>query len=97
MEDFENEYKPQKQQKEYTVTSSTIFALFGVLALCLLVLVKVLAHFGAGSLTLYGIMSIVIYALSGTGAVLSYLSDRQVKSFEFLLNIGVLALALLAF
>ena len=86
----------QNQGKVIQLNSQTIIVFIAVVAMFLFVLCRILGTFGVVSPIFYGIMSIVIYGLSLTGIVWSYLKAKKV-TFEFLLNVIVFALAILFF
>ena len=89
---MEEEVKTE-ETKQINVSTKTLFIIFGVVALGLLMVVKICANFGLASAVFYGIMSILIYGLSFAGIICSYLIDKK-TSFEFWVNLVAFALAI---
>ena len=85
-----------KAEKEIKISQSTLAVCMALFALFLIVLCSILAAFGVGSFTFYGIMSIIMYALPLAGLLWSFIRNRK-PSFEFWLNVAVFALAILKF
>ena len=88
------EERNEQEEKRLVVTSKTLFTLFGVVSLGLLMFVKICLNFGLFSPTFRGIMSIFVYGLSFVGMVLTYLENKRV-TFEFYVNLIAFALAIM--
>ncbi len=86
-------HNEELKEKVITVNSQTAIVFIAVVAMFLFVLCKILGNFGVSNPIFYGIISIVIYGLSLTGIIWSYLRVKKV-SFEFWLNVIVFALAI---
>ena len=85
-----------KAEKELKISQSSLSICMAVLAMFLFVLCSVLALFGVGSSTFYGIMGIVMYALPLAGLIWSYLRNKK-PTFDFWLNVIVFALVVYKF
>ena len=86
------------EQKKVTFSNNNLAILLGLLSLAIVVVLKIVAGFGALYIgTFFGIMNIVILALPIAGAIVAYVNNRNLISFELLFNLAILVLALLVF
>lgn len=90
---YEREEIRQKGGTEIRISNKIVITFMAVFAMFLFMLCKILGHFGVGSPTFIGIMSIFIYGLSLGGLIWAYLKDRR-TSPEFWLNVVVFGLAI---
>lgn len=94
MEGDIEEKKEGGAKESQSVSLNFIFTMFAVIALGLLVLAKILTVFGVWSTTVYGIIFIIVFALTIIGGVFSFLSAQK-PNFEFYANLFVLSLAII--
>ena len=79
MEEKEN----QNKTTEIKISSNIIDVLLSCLAVCILIIYRIILNFGVFSTVLNGIMSIVIYSLAGAGFVLNSMKAGAKPNKEF--------------
>ena len=85
------------EQKKSSFTKDWLPILFALISIAVMVFVKIIIAFGVISFVLNGIMCIIYLALPIIGATFAFVENRNIRSFEFLFNIAVLALGILVF
>ena len=84
------------EQKRGKFSNNLVPVILGGVALAILVIIKIIFAFGVGSSVAAGIFCMIIYILPIVGAVLAYIDNKNLYSFEFIFNLVVLGIALLA-
>lgn len=87
------------EQKRASFDRSSLPVLLGLLAVVFMVIVAIIAAFGVNiySHAFYGIFTLCILGLPIAGAILAYVDNKNLLSFEFLFNAVILCVALIAF
>ena len=85
------------EQKRSSFSKSWLSILFALISLAIMVVLKIVFAFGVFNAVLNGIMCIIYLALPIIGATFAYVENRNIHSFNFLFNLAVLALGILAF
>ena len=85
------------EQKRSSFSKSWLSILFALISLAIMVVLKIVFSFGVFNAVLNGIMCIFYLALPIIGATFAYVENRNIRSFDFLFNLAVLALGILAF
>ena len=83
----------KNKQVQLSVPEKLFNALFAIVAIVLFIITRVVLNFGGGSSAFYGIMSMLIYAVSFFGVVFVYIRTQK-PTPEWWLNVITLALAL---
>lgn len=83
------------EQKKDSFSKEGLPILFALIAIAVMVMVKIILAFGVNINVFNGIMCIIYLALPIIGATFAYVGNRNLRSFEFLFNLSVLALGLL--
>ena len=84
------------EQKRGGFSNNMLPLILGAIALGILVIIKIIFAFGVGSFVVAGIFSMIIYILPIIGAIVAYVENKNLYSFEFIFNLVVLGIALLA-
>ena len=86
------------EQKNHSNFSINLPILLGALSVVIMVILSIVAGFGALYYgVFFGIMNIIMLGLPTAGAVLAYINNKNLTSFELLFNLAVLATVLIAF
>lgn len=94
----ENFNEQQEVEKESKSKKSIISTLLAIASLCIIVVIAIVGGFVLiQSGVFFGIMNIVILGLPIAGGILAYLDSKSLKSYEFILNVATLMVALLVF
>lgn len=91
----EEEIKMSEKQNLFDVHNEKFYLIFALTALVLFLVTHICRNFGVWSTVFYGIMSIFVFGISLTGAILSFCFTRKL-TLEFWFNIGVFALFAIA-
>ena len=83
-----------EEKQQNTQGGADLSLIFALVALCLIVLYKILFAFGVWSGVLFAIMAVVVYGLTIAGAILGYLKDKK-YTLGVLLNVALFFAALL--
>ena len=93
--EVQNVEQPAEEQKEgMKVSQKMLYMLFAIASFAIIVLTKIFLNFGAYQPIFHGIICLIVYSLSGAGAVLSFLQEKKPNA-EFYANGSALILALL--
>lgn len=85
------------EQKRSSFSKSWLSLLFALISIAVMVILKLLFSFGVFNTVLNGIMCIIYLALPIIGATFAFVENRNIRSFDFLFNLAVLALGIIAF
>ena len=83
------------EQKRESFAKTWLPVMFGLIAIAVMVLVKIILAFGVVINVFNGIMCICYLALPIIGATFAFVENKNLRSFEFLFNMAVLAVGLL--
>lgn len=86
------------EQKNHSSFSVNLPILLGALSIVIMVVLSIVAGFGALYYgVFFGIMNIIMLGLPIAGAILAYIGNKNLASFELLFNLAILATVIIAF
>ena len=93
-EELSEESEKQPEEKEIKVSKPFLYMLFAIAAFAILIITKIFVNFGVYHPVIHGIICLIVYCISGAGAILAFLQEKKPNP-EFYANGFALILALL--